>query len=141
MQDMERVRAFIADHHVAVLATVTPDYLPEAAVVGIALYGDGLRLVFGTSNLSRKSQNIQTNARVALVIGWDHGKTVQYEGVASELTGSELETFQSSEMAHMPTVAKYLPPSVSKFFVVEPRWIKFTDVSVSPWEELELKFT
>jgi hypothetical protein len=77
---------------------------------------------------------------VALVIGWDKGKTVQYEGTAEELSGAELEECIRIHLAKIPSAAKYVGQDEEVFFKVKPRWIKFSDLSRDPWDILEIKF-
>ena len=72
--------AFLCQHRLAVLSTVR-DGAPQAALVGIAVT-DGLEIVFDTVTGSRKYANLLADPRVALVAGWDYGKTIQVEGTA-----------------------------------------------------------
>jgi len=137
--EQEIVNDFIKGHGIAVISTVTHDYLPESAVMGISV-GDNFEIVFGTIIDSRKYQNLQKNPRVALVIGWDKGKTVQYEGEAQELRGDAIEEFEKAHMASMPTAAKYVSNQDAAFFKVTPCWIKYTDASKDPWDEIEIRF-
>src|SRR5437870_2039168 len=76
----------------AVEASVAPGGAPQAALVGVAV-SDQLELFFDTLGSSRKAANLRKERRVAFVIGgWDPDeRTVQYEGVADEPRGAELE--------------------------------------------------
>jgi pyridoxine/pyridoxamine 5'-phosphate oxidase len=80
---------FISRHKYAVLSTVTKENLPECALVGFAVTHD-LKLIFDTTSTSRKYQNLIENPAIALVIGWDKERTVQYEGSAAIPTSPEL---------------------------------------------------
>ena len=82
--------AFIRRHRYAVQATTAADGAPQAAVIGVAV-SDELELVFDTLGTSRKAQNLRSDPRMALVVGWDEEQTVQLEGVADEPTGDELQ--------------------------------------------------
>jgi general stress protein 26 len=81
---------FIRGHSLAVLATVAPSGAPEAAVVGFVVTDD-LELFFDTLESTRKIANLRRDPRMAFVIGWDDERTVQYEGLADEPRGAELE--------------------------------------------------
>ena len=72
---------------------VSPAGLPQAAVVGIAV-SDRFEIVFDTVDSSRKAPNLRANPAIALVIGGTREgdeRTVQYEGIADEPSGGELD--------------------------------------------------
>lgn len=79
---------FVRQRGLAVVATRDRSGAPEAALVGVAIT-DWAELVFDTSARSRKYVNLAAFPRVAVVVGWDDEVTVQAEGVADVLTGSE----------------------------------------------------
>jgi PPOX class probable F420-dependent enzyme len=81
---------FIRPRGLAVVATRGPDGAPQAALVGITATDRG-ELVFDTASSSRKYRNLRAFPRVAVVIGWDDEVTVQCEGDADVLTGTERE--------------------------------------------------
>jgi general stress protein 26 len=77
----------------AVQASTSANGAPQAALVAIVV-GDGLELLFDTIRTSRKAENLRQNPRVAFVIGgWTPGDkgSVQYEGIAEELGGADIE--------------------------------------------------
>jgi general stress protein 26 len=82
------IYSFIKQHNLAVLTTISKEERPEAALVGFAISED-LELVFDTVKTSRKYPNLLRNPFVAVVIGCDNETTVQYEGIATELSGPE----------------------------------------------------
>lgn len=140
MTDSEKIYEFIKGHDLAVLSTVTHDFLPQSAVVGFS-ERPNLELVFGTSSKSRKYQNLLKNPRVSMVIGWDKGKTVQYEGEAVELKGeTERQEAINIHLSKIPSAAKYLSDSEEAIFKVVPKWVKYSDLSVDPWDVIELRF-
>lgn len=136
--DQEKILNFIRTHKLGVLATVSSDALPQAAVMGIKVR-DNLEVLFATFDESRKVVNLQTNPRVALVVGWEHGKTVQYEGTAEEIEGEELESVKRNEFADMPSAAKSVSDMEQKFYKITPHWIRYSDTSLQPREIIELK--
>lgn len=140
MTDTQKIYEFIKTHDLAVLSTVTSDVLPQSAVVGFA-ENENLELFFGTSSEARKYTNLKKNPRVAIVIGWDQGKTVQYEGEALELQDEKVrQEAINMYLSKTPSAAKFLSDSKEAIFKVVPKWIKYTDLSVDPWNVIELKF-
>ena len=84
---------FMRSEKYAVQTSVSPAGLPQAAVVGIAV-SDRFEIVFDTVDSSRKAPNLRANPAIALVIGGTRDgdeRTVQYEGIADEPSGGELE--------------------------------------------------
>lgn len=139
-QVKQLVREFLRRHELTVIATVTPDGLPEAAVIEFG-ETDQLELIFDTITTYRKYANLQANRHVAFVIGWDEAITIQYEGLAHELAGEELITYQEVYLAKNPKVEKWRHRPDVRFFKVEPTWIRYSDLSKDPWEIHELNLT
>ncbi|HYE22084.1 MAG TPA: pyridoxamine 5'-phosphate oxidase family protein [Verrucomicrobiae bacterium] len=137
---LKKIFQYVKEQNLAVMATVSPDAKPEAAVVGFS-ETDNFELYIGTYEFSRKFQNIKKNSLVALVIGWDDGKTVQYEGEIEEVTNpDEIDEFKRTHLAKMPSAVKYLENENEKFLKVKPHWVRYTDLSIDPWEVLEIRF-
>jgi len=84
--DRNALTRFTRARRLAVLATISADGHPQAALVGIAATDAG-DFVFDTTRGSRKFANLCRQPRVALVIGLDRGdeQTVQLEGTAAEI--------------------------------------------------------
>ena len=80
-----KIYRFLREHRLAVISTLGPEASPQAAVIGIAVT-EALDIIFDTSTTSRKYANLRADPRVALVIGWDLGQTVQIEGTAEVLS-------------------------------------------------------
>lgn len=140
MDDTKLVLEFCKKQPLAVVSTISKNGDPEAAVVGFCVT-DSLEFIFDTSNQSRKYANIRDNQKIAAVIGWDKGCTVQYEGVAREITEKmEWEECWKIQIAKEPAAAKYKDLPESRMFKVAPRWVRYTDLSVHPWKIIELKF-
>lgn len=116
-----------------VIATKSDDY-PQSAVVE---YGnDGLTLIFDTNKDSRKFKNISKDPRVSLVIGWDEeaNATVQYEGKATLLTGSELVHLKQAYFKKNPEAQKWESTEGNVYLKVEPVWIRHTNLNTDPWD-------
>jgi len=95
---------FMRGHRVAVQASVSPLDAAQAAVVGIAVT-DRFEIVFDTLSSSRKAQNLRRNPKIAFVIGGladGEERTVQFEGVADEPAGEELERLKRIYYAVYP---------------------------------------
>lgn len=118
---------FIRQHKYAVLATVSPGNLPEAAYVGIAVTPE-LNIIFDTVSESRKYQNLLLNPNISFVIGWEDEQTLQYEGIATlpDLSGSDklLETY--FEVFPEGRVRRETWPNIS-YVCVKPTWIRYSD--------------
>ncbi|MBI2635312.1 MAG: pyridoxamine 5'-phosphate oxidase family protein [Parcubacteria group bacterium] len=130
---------FIKKHNLAVLATVNPEGKPEAAAIKFSVKNE-LNLIFDTSNRFRKYENFKNNRNVAVVIGWDQNITVQYEGIVSELSGEELAECKIIHIARFPDFAKFSDMDETRYFKIDPLWIRRSDFTVIPWEIYEVDF-
>jgi hypothetical protein len=95
-------------------------------VVGVAVT-DQLELVFDTLGSSRKAANLRRDPRLSAVVGWDQEQTVQFEGVADEPGGRELEIVQNCYFAHFSDGPTRLSWPGITYFRVRPTWIRFSD--------------
>lgn len=117
---------FLQNHHLGVLATVTPEGDPESAVVGIAVT-DRLELIFDTLDKTRKCKNLRRHPKIAFVIGWDEEITVQLEGVADEPKSAELKELQNTYFKAFPDGPQRLSWPGITYFRVKPQWIRYSD--------------
>ncbi len=122
---------FINEHPWAVQASVSDAGAPQAAVVGIVLTED-LHIVFDTFEESRKCANLRQNPQIALVIGWDDAQTVQFEGIADEPKGAELEHLKEQYFARFPDGRDREDLSGITYFRVRPTWIRYSDFRPDP---------
>jgi hypothetical protein len=84
---------FMRSHLLAVQSSVSPSGNPQAAVVGMVVT-DSFEIVFDTLDTTRKVHNLRLNPKIAFVVGGltnGDERTVQYEGLADEPSGAELE--------------------------------------------------
>jgi hypothetical protein len=131
--------AFMRRHRVAVQSSVSPSGVPQAALVGIAV-GDDFELVFGTLQRTRKARNLRGNQRVAFVLGgWGLGEeqTVQYEGMADEPTGSDLDRVREIYFGAYPDGRDRLSGPGLVHVRVRPIWMRYSDFSRKPDAILE----
>jgi uncharacterized pyridoxamine 5'-phosphate oxidase family protein len=135
----EALFQFLVARRHGVLATVSENGAPEAALVGIAVASD-LRLVFDAIDTTRKCQNLKRNPRIAFVIGWDQEQTVQYEGIANFPEGSELEEVKRIYSAVWPEapMRDIWPGHV--YIQVKPKWIQYSSYQRLPWQIDEFNF-
>lgn len=132
---------FIKSQRWAIEATVTGAGAPQAALIGIGVT-DRLEVVFDTVTSTRKFANLQTNTRIALVIGgWrdDDPRTLQYEGVADFPSGAELERVQAAYFTAFPDGPTRLAWPGITYVRVKPTWLKLSDFAVTPPLFLELR--
>lgn len=122
--------AFLHKHRLAVVSTIH-DGAPQAAVVGIAVTDD-LEIIFDTLTTSRKYNNLRSDPRAALVIGWDAEQTVQVEGVAAFPTGAELAACKQVYFATWPDgPERETWPNIG-YVRVRPKWARYSDFGVVP---------
>ena len=124
--DLAEVLRFLEGEKFGVLATAAEDGRPEAAVMGFAVTPK-LEIIFDTVRSFRKYPNLKKNPRVAWVIGCSSEISVQYEGIAMELEGAELEKYKI-------IYAKKYPDSTGRdkwpdltYFLVRPTWVRYGD--------------
>ena len=89
----EELLHFLRGHRLAVEASVSPSLDAQAAVMGFAI-SDEFEIIFDTLDSTRKVVNLRQNPRLAFVIGGLHPgdeRTAQYEGIADEPSGPELD--------------------------------------------------
>lgn len=135
----ERILAFMKAQRLTVISTVDREMSkPEAAVIAFA-EKESLELVFGTKNTTRKYKNIQKNPNVSFVIGWsDEFGTLQYEGVAKELSGSEAHEHGTMMADKNEGARAFLARDDQRYFLVTPTWLRFVDKSKIPEEKIEV---
>src|SRR3989339_545686 len=129
---------FIKRNKLAVISTITSSNLPESAVIEFC-QTDNLEVIFDTLKTSRKYKNLQKNTNVALVIGWDDDITIQYEGIAEELQGKPLDDHKKIYFAKSSRAKKWESNPDISYFLVKPKWIRYSDLNKSPWEIFEVK--
>ena len=125
---------FLRSHKLAVQASVSPARAPQSAVVGIAVT-DAFELVFDTMDTTRKSANLRRNPRIAFVIGGfveGDERSAQYEGMADEPQGPELERVKAAYFDVWPDGASRTSWPGLVYVRVRPTWIRFSDFNRAP---------
>jgi general stress protein 26 len=139
IEDKRKIVAdFIGRHKLAVLSTIDANaHQPESAVLGF-IQGEPLEIIFDTYSTSRKYKNLQSNKKIALVIGWDEHITVQYEGIVEKLKSKKLETYRQMYPIKFRKSEKSEHEDILRYFSVRPTWIRYSDVSKKPWNIFEV---
>jgi len=107
------------------------DGTPQSALVGIASTSR-LEIIFDTLNSSRKYANLIERPACSLVIGWSGEQTLQLEGIAEEPRGNALKQYQAAYFAEWPECREHLSWPGIAYFVVRPRWIRYSDYDHRP---------
>lgn len=107
--------------------------------MGIAVTEE-LEIVFDTLDTTRKYRNLTANCMASFVVGWAGEKTVQFEGEAFLPNGEELARYKKVYFAAWPDgPARQNWPGIA-YFVVRPRWIRYSDFDQRPPRIEELSF-
>ena len=143
-EDMTRdeLSAFMRGHSLAVQTSVSSDGAPQAAVVGIAVT-DQFEVFFDTLDITRKVQNLRRNPRIAFVIGGlsvGDERTVQYEGVADEPDGAELERLKDCYFSRFPDGRERVSWAGLTYVRARPTWIRYSDYNRTPPQIVEFSF-
>ena len=136
------ILAFMQSHSLAVQASVSVVGAPQAAVVGF-IVTDDFEVVFDTVDTTRKIVNLRRNARCALVIGGmvnRDERTVQFEGIADEPTGTDLDRLKELYFVRFPDGRDRQHWPGLTYIRVRPRWLRFSDFNLSPPAIAEFTF-
>ena len=126
--DRPSVSAFIRREGRGVVATVSPQGHPQAALVGLAALDDGT-LIFNSELAARKIRNLATTGRVAVVVGVSGDLSVQLEGPAT-ITGEDERERHGVEYDRQLPGSRALQPDFA-LVVVRPSWIRVYDTSAA----------
>ena len=132
---MERneLLAYLRSQQLGVLGTLAPSGEPQAALVGYAVTPE-LELLFDTLRTTRKYRNLMANPLVSFTVsntaGHGDERTVQYQGVAEELTGERLDRLQLLYFATWPDCVVHQQWPDITWFVIRPRWIRYSDFNI-----------
>ncbi len=105
--------------------------MPQAALVGIAVTPQ-LEIVFDTVSTSRKYRNLLRNSACSFVLGWAGEQTVQYEGEARQLDASEWAPYLDIYLRAWPDGAGHMQWPGIAYFLVRPKWIRYSDYDKRP---------
>lgn len=123
------IARFVAAAGCGVVATVSSDGSPEAALVGMAALEDGT-LIFNTPDAARKVENLRANRRVAVVIGTPGDVSVQVEGDASIVEDEERQHYGRAYDHRFPGSRALADGFL--VVVVRPSWVRVYDAEQHP---------
>ena len=132
---------FMREHPLAVEASVSAAQGAQAAVVGIVVTDD-FEVFFDTAATSRKVDNLRRNPRIALVIGGTtvgDERTVQYEGIADEPGGAELERLKELYCDVFPAGRERQSWPGITYIRTTPTWARYTDFNQDPPATVEFE--
>ncbi len=129
--DRARLYEFMAQQRLGVVSSVAADGSPQSALVCIATT-PGLEIVFDTMDSTRKYANLLSRPRCSVVLGWGGMQTVQVEGEAELLQGAELERCRDVYFAALTNAPARLRWPGLTYFLVRPRWIRYSDFYQGP---------
>ncbi len=131
----ELVYSFLRARKLAVISSIGPGGEPQSALVGFAV-SPQLEIIFDTVRSARKYSNLKADLRVSIVTGWEGEQTVQYEGLATEAEGEELARAKEIYFEAWPSgIERQQWPGIA-YFLVRPKWIRYSDFDTSRFEEL-----
>jgi len=139
---MEKIElyAFMTRFRYGVVSSVSMQGVPQSALVGIATTSE-LEIVFDTVQTSRKYSNLVRQPACSFVVGWGGEQTIQLEGIATQPTGDELKRFQEIYFTIWRDGPERLGWPGIAYFVVRPRWVRFSDFDENPPLIVEWKLT
>ena len=129
----DNLYALIAGHRLGVLGSIGSGGEPQSALVGIAITPQ-LEIIFDTVQSSRKYPNLVARPSCSFVIGGWSGveQTIQYEGEAEELKPPDLERYQQLYFKTWPDGPARMSWPGIVYFLVRPRWIRYSDFDLNP---------
>jgi uncharacterized protein YhbP (UPF0306 family) len=139
--DSSDLLQFLRLHRLAVQASVSASDWPQAAVIGFAVTNQ-FEIIFDTLDSTRKALNLRRSPRLALVIGGltaGDERTVQFEGVADEPEGDELERLKAAYYRVYPDGPSRLSWRGLIYVRVRPTWIRYSDYNVTPPQIVEFR--
>ncbi len=136
-EHIQLISDFLSKQRFLVVAT-TWEHQPQAAVVAFS-NSSVFEIIFSTFDTTRKFRNVQSDSRVALVIGWDEFVTVQCEGVAHVTTGNEEVECKRVHIEKHPESEKYSFDQRNRYLKVVTQWIRYTDITCDPEFTFEIR--
>jgi hypothetical protein len=118
---------FIGACDLGVVSYLSTEGRPQSAVVGIAVTPE-LEVIFDTVSSSRKYSCLKTRAECSIVI-WSGEVTLQYEGIAEETVD---DRYKEAYFKKMPDGRDRLSWPGITYFVVRPKWIRYSDFVARP---------
>jgi pyridoxine/pyridoxamine 5'-phosphate oxidase len=125
---------FVRAARLAVVATTNTRNHPEAALVEVAVTESG-ELVFDTKSEARKVKNLARSPRAAIVVGWGEGVSLQVEGRADVLGGTDRIAYGQVFESQFPG-SRALEEDFALIRVV-PEWLRYYDARPDSFQVAE----
>ena len=126
-QKRVEVRGFIAGCDLAAVSWLSDQGAPQSAVVAVAVTPE-LEIVFDTVDRSRKYRCLTVRPQCSVVL-WKGEVTVQFEGIAEE---TRLDHYKDAYFKKLPDGRDRLKWPGIAYFVVRPKWIRYSDYDARP---------
>jgi general stress protein 26 len=130
---------FMSRQRLGVVSSTDSDGTAQSALVGIAVTPE-LEIIFDTLEHTRKVRNLFSRPDCSVVLGWDGEITVQYEGIARRYSVDDQGAWKDTYFATWPECRAHTSWPGLIYFVVSPKWIRYSDYGKSPPEILEFTF-
>lgn len=133
---------FMQTHSLAVQSSVSPFGVPQSAVIGFVVTDD-FQIFFDTMDTTRKAANLRRNPMISIVIGGlikGDERTAQYEGIADEPKGQELDSLKELYFTRFPEGRERQSWPGLIYIRAKPIWIRYSDFNQDPAEILEFVF-
>ncbi len=125
--DTAKVHEFLHNQLFCVVARTNISGGASAATVGFS-HDEKFQFLIATNKATRKYTDITANHKVALVIGFEPPYTVQFEGVAQELTADELGERLEQHYTKNPMAREFAGQDGETYFLISPAWLRFRNV-------------
>lgn len=126
---------FIGFCDLAVVGYLSPEGSPQSAVLALAVTPE-LEIVFDTVRNSRKYANLKARPQCSVAM-WIGEVTVQYEGIAEE---TDSDRYKEAYFKKLPDGRDRLSWPGITYFVVRPKWIRYSDFNARPPKIEEFSF-
>lgn len=137
LQDIEK---FLNSQSFGRIATIDASGQVQIANVGFS-QNEKLELLIGTSEVSRKSNNIEHNSVVAFeATDTEKRITVQYHGRARKLTRDEFELRSAAHFKKLPGSLPFKDIQGQVYILIAPTWVRYSDCNGYPWKIFEHEF-
>jgi pyridoxine/pyridoxamine 5'-phosphate oxidase len=130
----EQIYEFVRSQVLGVISTLDNDGAPMNATVAFSVTEDA-KLIVGTSETSHKSQNIDGDSRVAVVItDVEKRYTLQVQGTARKVTQETFEAQYADEhYGQRPQSLPFKDKPGQCHILITPTHMRFSDCSTNPW--------
>src|SRR5262245_35966384 len=129
--DKLKLWEFLSSRKLGVLSTIGQQGEPQSALVGIAVTPE-FEIIFDTVSRSRKFANLARDPRAVFVIGWQGEVTVQFEGIAKQISSTELTQYHEIYFRVFPDGPARLKWEGITYYVLTPKWIRYSGFNQSP---------